>query len=56
VNSNPPYMTEFVIIPGALLSWNNRRLRVARQSISEFLKLCSAKGCREYQETKKGNG
>ena len=56
MNSNPPYMNEFVIIPGALPSWNNRRLRAARQSITAILKLCSAKVCRGFRETKKGKG
>lgn len=54
MNSNPPHMTDFVIIPGALPSWNNRRLRAARQSVLAFLKLCSAKVCRGFRETKKG--
>jgi len=54
MNSNPPYTTEFVIIPGAVPPRNNRRLRAARQSISE-LKLCSAKGGRGFRETRKGN-
>jgi hypothetical protein len=49
-------MTEFVIIPGALPPRNNRRLRAARQSISAFLKLCSAKGCMGFRETKMRNG
>jgi len=43
-------MTEFVIIPGALPPWNNRRLRVSRQSIWAFLRLGSAKGCLEFRE------
>ena len=56
MNSNPPYMTEFVIIRGALPPRNNRRLRAARQSISAFLKLCSANGCLGFREKKMHNG
>jgi len=56
MNSNPPNMTEFVVIPRILPPRNNRWIRVARQSISAFLKLGSSKVCLGFREKKMRNG